>query len=257
MKLASAITNLKAATVQQIKDTLKNSPKNNVINISKEISVGVGEYVLYGEYGEDCTIDSMNLGQILSIEDARDVDKEHLRESNISTINHKNNRTRVALVREHETLSTIDNLDRSKEENKLVPYKLKEAIPTAKCRYVVSENIMHVAFVFHLKDIQVGNYSPQAMWNAFAVRRRRDPGNRICTASSKGFISFYNECSFSKRTWDIIVAIQQGQYKKLSCGGMWNGRTKCDHFVGINKEFYLYCKLSHALHDDEILELKN
>ena len=122
MKLATAITNLKAATVQQIKDTLKISPKSNVINITNEISVGVGEYVLYGE---DSSMDSLNLGQILSIADARDVDKNHLRESNISTINHKNNRTRVALVREHETLSTIDKLDRSKEENKLVPYKLK------------------------------------------------------------------------------------------------------------------------------------
>ena len=255
MKLAGFIEDLNAATVAEIKCTLKNTPtKSNVINITDEISIGVGEYVLYGE---DKAIDSLNLGQILSIEDARDVSKMDLRESNIPPNKYKNPRTRVALVREHETLPTISKLDRTKEENKLVPHRLKEAIPTAVCRYVLAENIKQIAFVFLLKDTQDGNFTPQAMWNAFAVKKRRDPSGRISPASHKGFITFYNECSFSKRMWDIVVAIQQGQHKKLSCGGMWNGRTKHDHFVGINKEFSLYCKHCHTLRGDDILELKH
>ena len=127
MKLATAITLLSAASVPAIKEILQNSAKNNVINITNEICVGVGEYVLYGD--DHATTDTFDLGQILSIEDVRDVSKKNLRESNIPPNKYKNARTRVALVREHETLSTISKLDRTKEENKLVPHRLKEAIP--------------------------------------------------------------------------------------------------------------------------------
>ena len=130
MKLATAIIILSAVTVQQIKDTLKNSPTTNIINITPAITAGVGDHVLYGC---DDTYDSgsLNLAQILSIEDARDVDKEHLRESNISTKNHKNNRTRVALLRQYDTYKKISNppLNRTKDNNNLIPPTLKEAIP--------------------------------------------------------------------------------------------------------------------------------
>ena len=92
---------------------------------------------MYGDDDNTNNIDSLNLAQILSIEDVRDVAKKHLRYSNIPPNKYKNDRTRVALVREYNTLQEISkpSLDRSIDDNHLVPPRLKEAIPTAKCRY--------------------------------------------------------------------------------------------------------------------------
>ena len=79
------------------------------------------------------------------------------------------------------------------------------------------------------------------------MSRRKDPGNRRCVVQANGFTSFYNECSFSKRIWDMIVSIQLENRKKLGCGGTFNGRTKYDHHYGFNKELFYYCQLSLKL----------
>ena len=86
MKLA--IKDLSKALVKDIENVLSTSQKTNVISITNEIIVGVGEYVLHGDDIND--IDFLNLAQILSIEDVRDVYKKHLRESKIPPNKYKN-----------------------------------------------------------------------------------------------------------------------------------------------------------------------
>ena len=213
----------------EIEGRLRNSKRGNSIELNGSL-IGSGEFILYG-------IESNLVGQVICIEDYRDIDKW---ERSQCRLPRGNGAARYALVRQIELKEGVSNPEPDPHKYTMLPKILDEAIPTATVAFIAVEQVKSIAYLFHIDDIQAGRYNPGGLANGYAVRRYRGPNGTTRQLNPRVFKSFHNETSYSKRMWDAQVAIREESKKALSSRGQWDGRTKHLHLKGFNVEVYMH-----------------
>ena len=143
--------------LRDIDQRLGNSQKaghGNVIILNGSY-VGAGEYITYhGNSGQSKEESSFCLGQIISIEDYRDIPRL---ERTACRLPRCSGNARFILVRCIETKDRLCHPEMNLEQYNNLPKMLPEAIPTCKLCFIAVEQVQSVAFLFRVMTSSLEN----------------------------------------------------------------------------------------------------
>jgi hypothetical protein len=112
-----------------------------------------------------------------------------------------------------------------------LPYAMKEVAETSLVEWIPVDSIMNICFIFHIDLIQKGLVSCGGMERVFFLRYKEIDG-KLLPIKESSFKSFYRDPrypfqeSFPEAIWCQLAGLKQQLAKEMSCGGIWDGRTK-------------------------------
>ena len=209
------------------------SERGNVICLGDTGAIRVGEFVNYH---------STKIGQVISINDRRDIDEDELEccghEKEEGT-----DRDRFVLLRK----MVVSNAVRNPGKHNNVPDSLVEVVETRLVEWVEVASVSGIAFVFHFDDIHSGKYLCGGMSNAYGIRSRQPEGNveSVSPIHPKQWNPWWspygdNYESYSRRIYNMLAALMDSAFRSLSFKGNFAGRNKHLHFKGCSKEIMNY-----------------
>jgi hypothetical protein len=128
-----------------------------------------------------------------------------------------------------------------------LPYGLKEVCQTTTAEWVKGSSVVNICFIFHLDAIQKGFVSCGGMDRVFFIRFQKT-GADLFPLKEREFIPFYRDPNFPfqegypEAIWSQISSLKLQLSKEMSCGGVWDGRTKTAKLNGVPPSFFGYLK---------------
>lgn len=195
-----------------------------------------GENVAHRGVCEGSIADISQVGEIISIEDRRCVNRTELSRCSVGR---GPERDRLVLVR---TLAPATGRKRTtnRRSHPNVPDSPLELTITNSFKWILAVQVESIAFVFHADGVNSGKFLCGGMVNAFVVRQIITEDGEIKTLRESEFDPFKTPPSaketHSKRIWSGLAALNEASFEVLSSGGKWDGRTKHLHLPGFNFE---------------------
>jgi hypothetical protein len=140
-----------------------------------------------------------------------------------------------------------------------LPYGMKEVAETLLLEWIPVEAISNICFIFHIDLIQKGLVSCGGMERVFFIRFQESNG-KFVPIKERSFSSFYRDPqfpfqeSFPEAIWCQLAGLKQQLAKEMSCGGVWDGRTKSAKMNGVPPSFFGYLK--YEMEEDAEMELQ-
>jgi hypothetical protein len=128
-----------------------------------------------------------------------------------------------------------------------IPYGLKEVMQSTTLEWLPVESVVNICFVFHCNLIQKGFVNCGGMERVFCVRFSQVCG-KLSPLKDSHFMSFYRDPKFPfqesvpEGIWSTLSGLKQIVSKEMSCGGIWDGRTRLARMAGVPPSFFGYLK---------------
>jgi hypothetical protein len=223
----------------EIERRLKDSSRDNCINW-RGAAIRSGDHVLLERPGEEdlCSF----VGQLIDVMDAALVPK-----GEIDATFRRGKKKRLALVRILPFVERGVASPPTAGENCHLPYSMKEVCQSTSVEWFPVDSVVNICFVFHIDCIQKGLVSCGGMESVFYIRFKKSEGALI-PMKYREFNPFYRDPnfpfqeSFPEMIWSTLQGLKQQVNKEMSCGGVWDGRTKLAKMTGVAPSFFGYLK---------------
>jgi hypothetical protein len=199
-----------------------------------------GDHVMVQRPGDG----SSTVAQIIDLKDAASIP---LGKSLSISRKGANGLKRMALLRLYPFASeSVPPLHRGAEMCH-IPYAMKEVLQSTIVEWLPVECVVNICFIFHCDLIQKGLVSCGGMERVFGVRFRQHSG-KLSLLKEGQFKSFYRDPKFpfqegvTEAIWSTLSGLKQIVSKEMSCGGIWDGRTKLARMNGVPPSFFGYLK---------------
>ena len=142
-----------------------------------------------------------------------------------------------------------------------IPSTLQEVIQTNNVEWISVGNVVTIAFVFHIKEINDGVFNCCGMRNAFYISHKMIGEKRKAPLSVDQFDpwfcpysqQFYD--SYRKQVWTALITLKYEVFKAMSSGGKWDGRTKSAKVAGISKSIwgFIFSEIQQILAERDMI----
>jgi hypothetical protein len=128
-----------------------------------------------------------------------------------------------------------------------LPYGMKEVCLTNTAEWVISSAVVNICFIFHLESIQKGHVSCAGMDRVYYIRFQKTSGD-LLALKERDYSPFYRDPKFPfqegypEAIWSQLSGLKLQLAKEMSCGGVWDGRTKSAKLHGVPPTFFGYLK---------------
>jgi hypothetical protein len=135
-----------------------------------------------------------------------------------------------------------------------LPYSLKEVSLSTIVEWVPVEFVVNICFIFHVDAIQKGFVSCGGMERVYCVRFK-NVSSKLLPLKESSFKPFYRDPKYPfqesvpESIWSTLSGLKLMVSKEMSCGGVWDGRTKLARMNGVPPSFFGYIKAE--LEDDQ------
>jgi hypothetical protein len=112
-----------------------------------------------------------------------------------------------------------------------IPYSIKEVIQSTIVEWLPVECVNNICFIFHCNLIQNGLVSCGGMERVFCLRYSTHSG-KLSALKESQFKTFYRDPKYPfqesvpEAIWSNLAGLKQTITKEMSCGGIWDGRTR-------------------------------
>lgn len=208
---------------KEISSRLRKSSRDNCINW-RGSALRSGDNVIFKTMTVDCYIP----GQIIDIQDWRDVPRKELESSFVCP---KDDRTRMILIRHRSILNNNDRLPLDSAQYCHVPDNMKEVADTLVLEWVLWNCVASPCFIFHIDTIQRGIFTCKGMARCYYIRYFKSRNGKFIPISECNWEPFYRDELFPdveshpEFVWTNILALKNEVQKAMCRGGQWDGRT--------------------------------
>jgi hypothetical protein len=128
-----------------------------------------------------------------------------------------------------------------------LPYAMKEVCQTTTVKWAKSSVVVNICFIFYLNAIQKGFVSCGGMEQVYYIRFQKGGGD-LLPLKERDFKPFYWDPlypfqeGYPEAIWLPLFCLKLQLSKELSCGGVWDGRTKSAKLNGVPPSFFGYLK---------------
>lgn len=128
-----------------------------------------------------------------------------------------------------------------------IPYAIKEVLQSTIVEWLPVQCVENICFIFHCDLIQKGLVSCGGMERVFCVRFATVCG-KLTVLKESQFKSFYRDPKYPfqesvpEAIWSTLAGLKQITSKEMSCGGIWDGRTRLARMTGVPPSFFGYLK---------------
>jgi hypothetical protein len=202
-----------------------------------------GDFVRYassdrnGSHGQQ---KGLLVGQVVAIEDLEKI--PHAERRACAEVR-GNEDDRMALIRLYKIAKGSSVRRPNSVDYPNIPSSLEKVIRTNNVEWIKVENILTIAFVFHLEEINKGRSNCGGMRNAFFISHKM-VGNRRKELPVEEFEPWYcphNQQfhdSFRNQVWTALVTLKYEVFKAMSTGGKWDGTTKSAKIAGMSASIW-------------------
>jgi hypothetical protein len=124
---------------------------------------------------------------------------------------------------------------------------IKEVIQSTIVEWLPIECVNNICFIFHCNLIQNGLVSCGGMERVFCIQFSTLSG-KLSALKESQFKAFYRDPKYPfqecvpEAIWSTLVCLKQTTTKEMSCGGIWNGRSRLARMTGVPPSFFGYLK---------------
>jgi hypothetical protein len=221
----------------EIEKRLLNSSRNNCINW-RGSAIRSGDNVLLEIDGKTAP----RIGQLIDLRDENLIPHGEIK----FTRGYKEPR-RMALV---SWFSLVDEKEARRSpvgDRCHLPYRMEEVCQTSTAEWVSCCGVVNICFIFHLEAIQKGYVSCGGIKRVYFLRFHKINGNLV-PLKERYYKPFYRDPKFHfqegfpKSIWSQLSSLKHQLTKEMSCGGVWDGRTKSVNLNGVPPSFFGYLK---------------
>jgi hypothetical protein len=223
----------------ELERRLHNSCRDNCINW-RGAAIRSGDNVVFQAKHHG----SPFVGQLIDVRDHDSIPKS---ERDSIRTKGKNRFTRMALVRLRPFVEESDAPRPQVGDNCHLPYSMKEVSESSNVEWIPAKAMVSICFIFHMDVIQKGLVSCGGMERGFFIRFRESEG-KLIPLKEQEFHPFYRDPkfpfqeSYPESIWSSLSVLKQQVAKEMSCGGVWDGRTKSAKVNGVPPSFFGYLK---------------
>jgi hypothetical protein len=224
-------------TKAEVERRLHNSSRDNCINW-KGAAIRTGDNVVLEVAGENGPL----IGQLIDL-----LDENSIPEGEIKCSRGIKKPRRMALVRWYSYVDEKDARRPPVGDRCHLPYAMKEVCVTTNAEWVKTCCVVNICFIFHLEAIQKGFVSCGGMDRVYFIRFHKCSG-ALLPLKARNFNPFYRDPKYPfhegypEAIWSQLSGLKQQLSKEMSCGGVWDGRTKSAKLNGVPPSFFGYLK---------------
>jgi hypothetical protein len=223
----------------EIERRLLFSSRDNCINW-RGSPLRSGDHVLIQRKGET----KSTVGQLIDLKVAAAIPEG---ESPSTPRNGKNGLKRMAFVRLYPYAD--ENCPALPHGGEMchLPYSMKEVCQSTLVEWIPVETVVNICFIFHVDLIQMGHVSCGGMNRVFCVRFSIVSG-KLSLLKESHFRSFYRDPKYPfqesvpEAIWSSLSGLKHMVSKEMSCGGVWDGRSRSARMTGVPPSFFGYLK---------------